>query len=165
MKWGLIPGFSQYLISEEGEILSFKGKQCRLMTKFRRCGYPAVTLIKDGHKKGKVYQVHSLILKAFVGPRPVGQEGCHNDSNPENCKLSNLRWDTRKGNQADREAAGTKSEGEKSGMAVLTEAQAQEIVDAIPTWKRGMGAEFARRFGVVRSQVNLIKRRKAWKHL
>lgn len=51
------------------------------------------------------------------------------------------------------------------GISVLTETQAKEIIDAIPTWRRGMGEEFAKKFGIYRSQVNLIRRRKAWSHL
>jgi len=45
--------------------------------------------------------VHTLVLTAFVGPRPNGMVACHwNDKRFDN-RLSNLRWDTMKNNQAD----------------------------------------------------------------
>lgn len=45
--------------------------------------------------------VHDLVLRAFVGPRPEGMEGCHGDGNRRNPRLNNLRWDTHKANGAD----------------------------------------------------------------
>lgn len=38
--------------------------------------------------------VHVLVLEAYVGPRPPGMFGCHNDDDPFNNHLGNLRWDT-----------------------------------------------------------------------
>lgn len=53
--------------------------------------------------------VHVEVLKAFVGPAPAGFECCHNDGNPANNVLENLRWDSRKNNHADKIAHGTYS--------------------------------------------------------
>lgn len=50
---------------------------------------------------------HRLVLSAFVGPCPRGMEGCHNDGNPGNASLDNLRWDTKLGNYADKKRHGT----------------------------------------------------------
>jgi hypothetical protein len=45
--------------------------------------------------------IHTLVLTAFVGPRPDGKEACHwNDKSYDN-RLSNLRWDTRSHNMND----------------------------------------------------------------
>lgn len=57
-------------------------------------------------KRNRHY-VHLLVLAAFVGPRPEGMEGCHNDGDPYNNHVSNLRWDTPSGNQRDRLVHGT----------------------------------------------------------
>lgn len=46
-------------------------------------------------------QVHSLVLEAFVGSCPSGLECCHNDGDPSNNQLENLRWDTHKSNGED----------------------------------------------------------------
>lgn len=45
--------------------------------------------------------VHSLVLEAFVGPRPEGMWGCHTDDDPANNHLANLRWDWPKANSDD----------------------------------------------------------------
>lgn len=59
-----------------------------------------------GHQRiklsGKRHLLHTLVLTAFVGPRPRGMEACHNDGNPRNNALENLRWDTRSANAQDK---------------------------------------------------------------
>jgi hypothetical protein len=68
-------------------------------------GYPVVNLWRDN--KGRVEKVHRLVLAAFVGPCPEGMEGCHNDGDPTNSHLDNLRWDTHSGNVQDTIGHGT----------------------------------------------------------
>lgn len=70
---------------------------------------------------GKCRGVHRLVLLAFIGPCPKGMECCHNDGNPANNKATNLRWDTKKANSADRTKHGRTPRGERSPMAVLNE--------------------------------------------
>jgi hypothetical protein len=66
--------------------------------------------------------VHHLVLAAFVGPMPAGQEGCHGDRDPTNNRKGNLRWDTRSRNHADKRDHGTSFAGERHPMAKLDEA-------------------------------------------
>lgn len=51
--------------------------------------------------------VHHLVLTAFVGPRPEGAYGCHNNGDPTDNRVENLRWDTPSGNRIDRVLHGT----------------------------------------------------------
>ena len=65
-----------------------------------------VTLKGTGHCRvtlpgGIQGYVHRLVLEAFVGPAPDGMEACHNDGDPTNNRLDNLRWDTRSANNTD----------------------------------------------------------------
>lgn len=53
------------------------------------------------HGQSKTFSVHRLVLQAFVGPCPRGQEGCHNNGQSLDNRLSNLRWDTRSSNILD----------------------------------------------------------------
>lgn len=53
--------------------------------------------------------VHRIVLEAFVGPCPEGMEGCHNDGNPGNNRVGNLRWDTRSANHFDKMRHGWRS--------------------------------------------------------
>ena len=39
--------------------------------------------------------VHDLVLRAFIGSPPDKHECCHNDGNPADNRLENLRWGTR----------------------------------------------------------------------
>lgn len=54
---------------------------------------------KDGVRTKK--KVHVVVLETFVGPRPDELLACHNDDDPRNNKLSNLRWDTLVANAQD----------------------------------------------------------------
>ena len=69
-------------------------------------GYYEVSLSRDGRKRP--FKVCRLVLLAFAGPPPLGQEACHgpggslDDRWPEN-----LRWDTHEENMRDRVRHGT----------------------------------------------------------
>lgn len=58
--------------------------------------------------------VHHLVLEAFVGPRPDGMECCHNNGDPSDNRLENLRWDTSSSNKRDQLAHGTHSNASKT---------------------------------------------------
>jgi hypothetical protein len=63
--------------------------------------YQIVSLSKDG--VSTVWMVHILVLIAFVGPRPVGMEGCHYpDPDVNNQHVSNLIWGTHAENMSHR---------------------------------------------------------------
>lgn len=61
----------------------------------------------------KTVLVHRLVLEAFVGPCPDGQECCHWDDDPTNNRLENLRWATRSENMRDRTRNGRHNNGTK----------------------------------------------------
>lgn len=70
-----------------------------------RAGYMKVKLWRDGTTKDRA--VHTLVLESFVGPRPEGLICCHNDGNPGNNVLENLRWDDYRSNNLDAVRHGT----------------------------------------------------------
>lgn len=63
-------------------------------------GYRYVRLRTDDETY-KNFQVHRLVLAAFVGPCPLGHEGCHRDGSRTNSRLENLYWGTRAENCRD----------------------------------------------------------------
>lgn len=88
-------------------------------------GYPSINLTKKGFRKQ--YLLHRLVLEAFIGKCPDGMEGCHNDGNRANCKLDNLRWDTRSNNALDKRNHATWQAGQNNGNSRLSNDQAKEI--------------------------------------
>lgn len=112
-EWRTIPGFSNYRVSRCGKIGScFKraGFGWERTDKVQRVLKPSennrgargVILTRDDGKKIHT-RVSTLVLTAFVGPRPDGTECCHYDGDPRNNSASNLRWDTRLSNHKDRQ--------------------------------------------------------------
>jgi hypothetical protein len=124
-------------------------------------GYPSANLWRDG--RGRVVVVHRLVLEAFVGPCPEGEEGCHNDGDRGNSRLSNLRWDSHIGNAVDAVRRGVIRKGEDCHQARLTDESVREIIELAKT---GLpDARIAERFGVTQSAVFRIRRGKAWRHV
>lgn len=101
--WRPVRGYEgSYEVSDLGRVRSV-----RVVLKPMRVpkGHLQVALYKSADRT--FYKVHCLVLSAFVGPRPEGMEGCHNNGDPQDNRLSNLRWDTRSGNQRDSVEHGT----------------------------------------------------------
>lgn len=96
--WKSIPGWP-YEVSDKGEVRN--GRGVLLNGSIDPDGYPKVCL-SGPQGAQKSFKVHHLVLEAFIGPRPDGYDGCHNDGNPGNNHLPNLRWDTKGSNAQDR---------------------------------------------------------------
>ena len=110
-----ITEFPDYYITVYGNIWSAKrgGHNGRWLNPGEsKYGHLSVVLSKDG--KQYTRRVHRLMLETFVGPCPEGMECCHNDGNPKNNLLSNLRWDTHKNNMQDAVKQGTMKKAGKS---------------------------------------------------
>ena len=71
-------------------------------------GYLTVELCR------KTYRVHKLVAEAFVGPRPTAMDVCHNDGNPINNAVENLRYGTKAENQIDSVRHGTNFHSRKT---------------------------------------------------
>ena len=68
-------------------------------------GYVKVTLCRD-RQKFQVF-VHSMVLEAFVSPRPDGQVARHLNDVPDDNRVSNLAWGTQSENINDSVRNGT----------------------------------------------------------
>lgn len=116
-EWRDIAGYEGiYQVSSYGNVRSldrvvqtkigpqkWRGKLLR--HRISNCGYVRYSLRKNGETTDKL--AHHLVLENFVGPRPKGMEGCHNDGNKLNNNLTNLRWDTSTANNYDLVKHGT----------------------------------------------------------
>lgn len=110
-QWKAIPEYEGYYeASTEGRIKSLnrvvldhggtRAIRERLLKPYvDKDGYFQVRLSKENMQKK--YSVHRLVLTTFIGPCITGYECCHGDGNPQNNRLTNLRWDTRSNNSLD----------------------------------------------------------------
>jgi hypothetical protein len=164
-----IPSSPGYFADQDGNIYSAwtgSGRGARIGGDLKRlepiAQRDARLVVNLSTAKGRVRRrVSALILETFVGPRPKGYEACHfPDRDPSNNKLSNLRWDSKAGNQADRVVHGTSNHGRRNGSAKLTIEQVAAI--------RGLCADgmsksaAARKFGVSRSNIQQICNHQTW---
>lgn len=111
------------------------------------------------NNKIKIFRIHTLVISAFIGPKPEGMECCHNDGNPQNNHIDNLRWDTSKNNHADKIRHGTTNRGERCGTAKLTQIQ----VDEIRKDNRKQSI-IAAEYGVRQNTISRIKNKVRWAH-
>jgi hypothetical protein len=106
-------------------------------------------------------KVHRLVARAFHGePRPGFDNACHGDGVRDNNRAENLRWDSMKGNHADRARHGKTVRGSRVNTAVLVDSQVLAIREILATGETR--AEVARRFGVSWSIVDHIYRGSTW---
>lgn len=95
IEWQPLDDCPGYAVSDQGEVLSRRAFRTLAPFVASRSGHLAVDL-----PIGRRY-VHRLVLETFVGPRPEGMEACHNNGDPTDNRLGNLRWDTRSENVKD----------------------------------------------------------------
>lgn len=103
-----IPGWP-YQIDSVGNVYNRSG--LLMKQNIDPCGYPRVTLYNGRHQN---FCVHTLVMLAFVGPRPKGMHCRHLDGNPTNNSLSNLEYGTVTENQLDRARHGTHHNASKT---------------------------------------------------
>ena len=157
-QWLDVVGFEGiYQVSNFGRIRSVKTGKIKEQTVQDNDNRPYLGLWKNN--KQKICRPHKLVMEAFVGIRPQGMECCHNDGNPQNNHLSNLRWDTSKNNHADKVKHGTTNRGKQCGTAKLTLEQVRAIRQD-DRLQRIIAAEY----GVRDNTISRIKSGKRWTH-
>jgi len=169
-RWKPVVGYEGlYEVSDQGRVKSLPGQRwngkvwIKKQGCFRRLstgkhGYLVVDLKHLG--KRKTFTVHTLVLTAFIGPRPEGKECRHLNGNRADARLCNLRWGTPSENTEDKRRHKTLCQGENHASSKLTEADIRKIreLDAGNT-------DIAKKFGVSQSLISMIRTRKKWKHV
>lgn len=92
-RWRRVPTKPQFEVSDHGNVRRRDTREPVAVDYSGR--YPRVSLA------GERCRLHTLVLLAFVGPRPEGQLGLHLDDEPTHCALWNLSWGTSEMNAAD----------------------------------------------------------------
>jgi len=158
--WKPVVGYEgAYKVSNFGRVRNSIRDRFR-KPRIRSDGYVQVNL--SSHNRVVQRYVHHLVAAAFLGPRPVELEVCHNNGVRSDNRAINLRYDTCKANQADREKHGTALRGEAVAGSKLRAANVRKIRALRGTLS---SSEVARLFSVCRSSVKNIWRRKTWRHV
>ncbi len=93
-----IKGYENYEIFEDGRIVNSRGRE--LKTFINNCRYKKITLCKNG--KPKTFYLHRLLAIHFI-PNPENKYSVdHENRDPLDNSLSNLRWYTREEQMANR---------------------------------------------------------------
>ena len=112
--WKPVVGYEQlYEVSDQGRVRSVE--RTRIDTTGRTYSYVGTVLrpapkasghlavsLSDGGQRGKTFDIHRLVLDAFVGPRSGDEEARHLNDNPADNRLVNLVWGSRSSNSFDR---------------------------------------------------------------
>lgn len=104
---GHVKSLDRVVVDKNGRYIPWEGRvlshsKCKVKNRVISLN---VTFCKDGIRT--TFLVHRLVLEAWVRQCPTGYECCHNDGDPTNNVVSNLRWDTRKNNALDAVRHGT----------------------------------------------------------
>ncbi|WP_433734962.1 HNH endonuclease [Pseudomonas monteilii] len=177
--WRAVDEFPHYEISSDGRLRSYRRKArewrdpqsdrrddpVEIQGTVTKRGYIAFILRKPGSAKPFRRLAHRLVATAFI-PNPDGlSDVAHNDGNPGNNLLSNLRWDTHQANQMDMRAHGTMQDGERCITVKITEEQALEIRRRATAEGRGSGRRLASEYGLSPAQISRIVNGTRWAYL
>jgi hypothetical protein len=158
-EWRPVVGRPEYQVSNFGRVRS-DATGGKILKPYLVKGYPAVKFWNSTESRTTGY-VHLLVLEAFVGPRPKGMQACHDDGNPFNAMVCNLRWDTVGGNAADRVRHGTSLRGDKNSMTKLTEADVAQIrAELAAGGPKGFQTRISEKWGVSTGYVTMLKQGK-----
>lgn len=170
--WKPVVGYEGYYeVSDDGMVRSVErmvnqadGKkkmfpEVYLKPAIDRLGYHRVLLSRHGSKKS--LQVHRLVLESFVGQCLDGMQCSHNDSNPANNSVGNLRWDTQSGNFQDKVNNGTSIRGSKNPKSKLSEIDVMFIRYwlSLGKWTQKQIGEV---FGVAQTTISGINSGDTW---
>lgn len=164
--WRNVLGYEKlYQISNHGRVKRLIGWKCWrervLKPGDNGRGHGWIYLYKNNIRK-KCY-IHRLVLKVFVGPCPNGMEGCHNDGNPRNNFIENLRWDTHKNNEQDKIKHGTLIYGSQIKQSKLND---QDIINIRNQYINGECViDIAKHYSVKIRAIYKILKRESWKHV
>lgn len=173
-EWRQIPGFPDYSVSSFGRIRrdtppTRKNGRCKpgmiMKAESGQWGHQRIRLTKNGQCFRLL--VHRLVAMAFDLPRRGDQTVvAHNDGNPLNNHISNLRWATVKENMSDKERHGTVQRGERGGMNKRTGLKETDVLEIRRLRDEGVPySAITERFGVNKVTACAIYKRRIWKHV
>lgn len=170
--WKDIEDFPGYQVSDWGRVRSSRGtgrSRAKVGNPWRilslrplPSGYLQVSPRRDGKNHNRY--IHRLVLEAFVGPCPFGQQTRHvNENDRSNNHLSNLCWGTSQENSDDAARHGTRPIGSRTGAAKLTEEIVGTILSDAAAGASVLG--LARKHGLRKENISKIVNGHYWRHV
>ena len=104
---GRVRSVDRVVTYADGRRARYKGRVLAVMTRPWPGG--RARRVVGLHRAGehKTYFVYTLVIAAFVGPRPEGYDICHNNGDSADDRIGNLRYDTTSENIRDAVRHGT----------------------------------------------------------
>lgn len=161
--WYTIPNFSNYEISEYGDIRRSvrtdprsrgwsRKKPGELLAGAKKGKkYPTFILVSDDGKYRTV-RPHNVVAKLWIGKKPKGKFTLHKDDDGFNNHYKNLYYGTPKQNDEDKYKNGHGLVGEKHPNSTITDNTVRQIrIQHKEGWTQH---EIARYFGISQSTVS-----------
>lgn len=168
--WKAIKGIEHYEVSNCGRVRRAVSSGCSPAGKIltpQRCGKKRRYLKVSLRSRGRTLNclVHRLVALAFLSdqPSPV-HEIAHNDGQPTNNAVGNLRWVTNAENLEDKVKHGRLMQGERQYKAKLSDDAVLFIRSSVAGGTATQRA-LALRFGVHFGTINDVVKRRTWAHI
>ena len=157
-EWKVVECNPNYSVSNMGEVMRITNGQGtypgRISKPIVSTNYPRVFLSQNN--KRTEHTMHTLVLTAFVGPRPEGKECNHKDGNKLNNCADNLEWISHLENMTHAYDIGIKSAKLKEGEVCLIKKLCKAKIPQRTT---------AKMFKVSQYAISKINTGKSWKHV
>lgn len=171
-RWKQIPGCPDYEVSNLGQVRSWKrtayeGPRPRIITpkNLNLYGHKYVECYNGGKGQRVKFNLGRLVLSVWEGPPPSDKHVCmHQNDNPSDNKISNLKWGTLAENNRDCAMRGRTARGEKNVKAVLTERDVVIIRRLYETAKLSQ-REIADCYQVTQSTIRQVLSGGNWAHV
>lgn len=145
---GGVRSLDREVVTKAGEVRRYCGRVLKSAKYGRQRTHVAVVLGRGNH-----HPVHHLVMLAFVGPRPENAVICHENGNPTDNRLSNLRYDSLRENAIDVYRIG-------GALHKLTAADVEDIRKRLKGGETA--ASLAREYGVSQPAISDLKRGKSF---
>lgn len=161
-EWRVIPRFPNYAASNYGRVKRITDGEGTYAGRLLK---PAIS--KKGYWNLNFHKqtvaVHIVVAEAFYGRRKQDMEINHIDADKSNNTPANLEYISHLDNMRHASANGRMTGEVRQGITALTPSQVKEIRTRFDNG--ATAGKLAKIYGVHRSTLDAIKKRKTWKHL
>lgn len=161
----VINGFSDYEITEFGEVISYKRNAiARLKPDLNKEGYLRVVLSKDGLTSR--FSIHRLVAIHFI-PNPNNKPFVnHKDGNKQNNNRNNLEWCDCSENTKHAFDNNLRLHGEQAPNAQLSDEVVIKVCELIQSgWKRKQILDLNLHIKLTKYKFDDIRSRRCWKRI